>query len=167
MVALSLGAALVFTLQVALQALPNIETCSLLFVLFARRFGWKTFGMVAVFNLLEGVYYTFEPSWWIPYWYVWPLLVCIGILFRKQKSPLFWAPVLGAFGLIFGTLTSIPYLFMYSVPIAVARWLNGISFDLLHAAGNFAIALVLFVPLDRVFDRLGYGIMPPRKSSED
>ena len=159
MVALSLGAALVFSLQVALRGIPNIETCSILFVLFARRFGWKTLGMVAVFNLLEGVVYGFDPSWWIAYWYVWPLLVFLGIIFRQQKSPLFWAPALGLFGLSFGTLMAVPYLFMYNWPTALAMWSNGIVFDLVHAAGNFVIALVLFVPLDRVFDKLGYEVI--------
>ena len=37
---------------------------------------------------------------------------------------------------------------------ALNWWLSGIPFDLLHCAGNFALALVLFVPLRKLLERL-------------
>ena len=36
----------------------------------------------------------------------------------------------------------------------MAWWVSGIPFDLLHCAGNFVIALVLFVPLRKLMGRL-------------
>ena len=35
-----------------------------------------------------------------------------------------------------------------------SRWASGIPFDLLHCAGNFAIALLLFAPLRARMQRL-------------
>ena len=37
---------------------------------------------------------------------------------------------------------------------ALSWWISGIPFDLAHCAGNFALALVLFAPLRRLFSRL-------------
>ena len=37
---------------------------------------------------------------------------------------------------------------------ALAWWVSGIPFDLLHCAGNFAMALVLFRPCRQVLTRL-------------
>ena len=44
--------------------------------------------------------------------------------------------------------------FVGGVGYAVAKWASGILFDLAHCGGNFVIALVLFVPLRKLFSKL-------------
>jgi energy-coupling factor transport system substrate-specific component len=66
-----------------------------------------------------------------------------------------WALISGSYGLSFGALCSIPYLFIGSVEgsilgglqMAFSYWLSGIPFDIAHGIANFIIAFVLFKPL--------------------
>jgi energy-coupling factor transport system substrate-specific component len=45
-------------------------------------------------------------------------------------------------------------VFIGGLGYAVSKWASGITFDLAHCVGNFAIALVLFVPLRKLFAKL-------------
>lgn len=138
--------ALLLTVQVVLAPLPNVEMVSLLVALYALEFPRQTPGALAVFVLLEGLIYGFG-LWWVMYLYVWPLLAVICRLFRKTDSVLFWAAVLGVFGLMFGALCAIPYAIAGGFAAGIAYWVSGVPFDLLHCGGNTALALVLFKPL--------------------
>lgn len=138
--------ALLLTVQVVLAPLPNVELVSLLVALYAMEFPRQTPGALAVFVLLEGLIYGFG-LWWVMYLYVWPLLAVICWLFRRNDSVLFWAAVLGVFGLMFGALCAIPYAVAGGLAAGIAYWVSGIPFDLLHCGGNVVVALVLFKPL--------------------
>lgn len=138
--------ALLLTVQVVLAPLPNVELVSLLVALYALEFPRQTPGALAVFVLLEGLIYGFG-LWWVMYLYVWPLLAVICRLFRRADSVLFWAAVLGVFGLMFGALCAIPYAIAGGLAAGIAYWISGIPFDLLHCGGNAVVALVLFKPL--------------------
>jgi energy-coupling factor transport system substrate-specific component len=74
------------------------------------------------------------------------------MLFRNKRSPFFWAILSGAYGLSFGTLCSVPYLFIGGIPMAVSKIISGIPFDVVHCIGNYVIALVLFKPLYRFLE---------------
>ena len=58
------------------------------------------------------------------------------------------------FGLCFGLLCTPPYFFIGGWTLAFSWWVAGIPFDLLHCVFNFAIVLVLFPPLNKLFARL-------------
>lgn len=139
--------------QVALAFLPNIEPVSLLVILYIVVFGPKALLSIYTFVLLEGVFYGFH-LWWISYLYVWTLLAVVAHIFRHKRHPLLWAVISGLFGLLFGALCAIPYLFIGGPSMALAYWVSGIPFDLLHCAGNFAAALILFKPLFYILNRL-------------
>ena len=64
-----------------------------------------------------------------------------------------WAIVDGGFGLCFGALFAIPYIF-FSPAYAFSYWISGIPFDIVHCAGNFMIALLLFKPLDAAMKKV-------------
>lgn len=92
--------------------------------------------------------------WNLCYTYVWLVLVVLAMLFRKMESPLGWAVLSGAFGLSFGALCALVYWVTGGWAFALSWWVSGIPFDLLHCAGNFAMALVLFRPCRQVLTRL-------------
>ena len=75
-------------------------------------------------------------------------------LFRGMESRLGWAILSGAYGLSFGALCALVYLPIGGPAMFVATWVAGIPFDLLHCAGNFAMALLLFQPCRRVLTAL-------------
>ena len=145
--------ALMFALQVAMSPLPNIEPVSLLVMLFAVTFGWKSLYAVYTFVVMEILFYGFS-LWNVYYLYVWAILAVIAILMRKQTHPLVWALTSGVFGLAFGALCAIVDVFIGGFGYALAKWISGIPFDLLHCGGNFVIALLLFAPLRNLLDKL-------------
>ena len=143
-----MGAILV-AVQVALGFLPNIELISLLIILFTLIFGRKTIFIIYVFVLLEGIIYGFG-LWWINYLYIWTFLFIIASLYKKERSPIFWAFISGLYGLFYGALCAIPYFFIGGFTTALSYWVSGLMFDIAHGIGNFIIAIVLFQPLYRL-----------------
>ncbi|WP_242964887.1 hypothetical protein [Scatolibacter rhodanostii] len=133
--------------------LPNIELVSLLTILFTLVFGRKVFGALGIFVLLQGISYGFG-TWWLSYLYIWPLLAVLTYLFRWIKPAWGWALFSGLFGLAFGALCSLIYLFIASPTYAFSYFLSGIKFDLLHCGGNFLLAFLLFKRLKSVLEMI-------------
>jgi len=149
--------ALTFALQVVMGFLPNIEPVSLLVMIFAVVFGWKCLYPIYVFVIMEFLFYGFG-VWNIYYLYIWAVLAVAALLMKKMESPLGWAILSGAFGLLFGALCAVADMFIGGVGYAVGKWVTGIPFDITHCAGNFVIALLLFRPLHRLMDKLYAGL---------
>lgn len=142
-----MGALLVVGKQ-AMSGLPNIEPVSLLILLFTLELPRQTPGAITVYLLAQGLLYGFG-LWWVMYLYVWYLLALVVFLLRRFDHPLFWACVSGVYGLCFGGLCAAVYLFARTPAFALSWWLSGLSFDALHGAGNFVLALLLYRPLRR------------------
>ena len=152
-VLLGMLGALMFALQVVMAPLPNIEPVSLLTMLFAVTFGWKSLYCVYTFVAMEILFHGIG-LWNINYLYIWTVLAVVAVFFRKMEPALGWALLSGVFGLAFGALCGIVDVFIGGVGYAAAKWVSGIPFDLLHCGGNFAIALVLWKPLRNLLDKL-------------
>ena len=150
---LSLAAALMFALKMALSSLPNINLNALILILVTVFFGWKALYTVCVYVLLEGLMFGFG-VWWVSYLIVWPLLVVLAMAVRKTASPLLWAVFAGLFGLAFGPMM---YVIFFTVTGGwegfLPMWIAGIPYDLVHAVSNFLTVLILFRPLSKVFSR--------------
>ena len=154
---LALMGALIFAAKEALYALPNINLNAVLIILTTVFFGWRALYSVAVYVFLEGMINNANGYllWWFGYLYVWPLLVAVVMLLRKNDSSLIWAVVAGVFGLVFGPLMYLEYFAINGGwEMFFAMWVSGIPFDLLHCGGNFLTTLVLYRPLHRVMSRL-------------
>ena len=145
--------ALTFGAKVAMSFLPNIEPVSLLVMLYAVVFGRKALYPIYLYVMLEILFYGIQ-LWNINYLYVWVLLALGAWMLRKSENRLAWALLSGVFGLFFGALCAPVYLFSGGLGFAVSWWISGIPFDLMHCAGNFVMALVLFVPLRRLLNKL-------------
>ncbi len=143
--------ALMFALKAAMMALPNIHPVAVFIIAGTIYFGWRMLYAVAVYVMLEGLIFGFS-IWWISYLYIWPLLVCIVMLFRNNRGRLFWAIVSAIFGLCFGAMCAVPYLFAGGWAAGFSYWVSGIPFDILHCAGNFAVTAVLLPTLLRAIE---------------
>lgn len=133
--------------------LPNIEPVSLMVLLFATVYGWKCLYPIYIFVAMEILYHGLG-IWNVYYLYVWLILALAALAMRKVEAPLAWAILSGAFGLLFGAFCGIVDIFIGGFGYAFARWTSGILFDLLHCAGNFVIALLLFRPLRLLLTKL-------------
>ena len=149
LVALSLLAAVMVGLQVALAALPNIEAVSPLVMVYTVVLGSGVAYILAVFVVLEMLLWGVH-TWVLSYLYVWAVLAALAWLLRRMESRLGWALLSGAYGLSFGALCALVYLPVGGWRMFAATWVAGIPFDLLHCGGNFVMALLLFRPRRRV-----------------
>lgn len=144
---------LTFAAKVAMAGLPNIEPVSLFIMLFAVVFGKKCIYPIYTYVAMEFLCYGIH-LWSINYLYVWLILAAGAWLLRSVKNPVVWALLSGGFGLLFGLFCAPVYLVSGGIGYAVSWWISGVPFDLLHAGGNFVMALVLFVPLRKLLTRL-------------
>ena len=145
--------ALTFGAKVAMAALPNIEPVSLMVMLFAATFGWKALYPVYLYVLMEVLLYGIG-FWNVNYLYVWGILAVAAISMRRLQHPIWWALLSGLFGVSFGLLCCPPYATMGGFSYAIRWWLAGLPFDYIHGAANFVIALILFVPLRKLLEKL-------------
>ena len=158
---LGLMAALLEVSKQALASVPNIELVSFWIILFTLYMGWKTLYAVYVFVFIEGVLFGVH-FWWVSYLYVWAILIIFTQICHSQKSILFWSMFSAMFGLSFGAFCSIPYAvtgilsggLWNGVLAGFSWWVAGIPYDLLHCAGNFAIMLILYKPVQNIMKRL-------------
>ncbi|NCB73578.1 MAG: hypothetical protein EOM51_02395 [Clostridia bacterium] len=153
LIELSLMAALMVGTQVAMSSMPNVNLVSVLIILTVIIYGAKAFYSVAVFVVLEGLIYGFG-LWFINYLYVWAVLTAVALFFRKYESRLIWAAIAGLFGLCFGLLCAIPYIFIGGPAFALSYWVSGIPFDITHCISNFVLTLLLLNPLRKLLTRL-------------
>ena len=140
-------AAVLVASKFALDGLPNIELVSLLVILYTLEYPRlavpAVYTYVFVYGLLNGF-----GIWWFPQMYIWAVLMLFARLMRQNRSVLLWALLSGLFGLCYGALYAVSYAVMNGgIAAGVAWWVTGIPFDLLHGAGNFVVALLLYKPL--------------------
>lgn len=156
---LSLLGALMFGAKMAMAALPNIEPVSLLILVYTAVFGKKALYPIYLYVVLELLVWGLG-LWNLNYLYVWLALFLLAMAFRRMESPWGWAILSGAFGLGFGLLCAPVYLFTGGWAAALSWWVSGIPYDVLHCAGNFALALVLYRPLTKVLKALKTRYLP-------
>ncbi|MBQ7296115.1 MAG: hypothetical protein IJW86_08000 [Clostridia bacterium] len=154
----ALMVAVIEVCKFAMIGLPNISLTAFWLVLFSKHFGNKVYYVVPVFTLLEGIVFGFN-LWWISYLYAWPVLVLITRIFRHNDSAVIWAVISGIFGLSFGALCAIPYIFTAvdlksGLAYAVSWWISGIPWDITHCVGNFVLMMLLYKPLGSVMQNL-------------
>lgn len=144
----------------ALANVPNVELTTFWIIMFTLYFGKRIFYVIPAFVLFEGVVYGFQ-MWWIMYLYAWPLLAVMTLMMRK-KNTYFRSVLLSCiFGLLFGLLCSIPYIFtgafdgglMNGFRVAFTWWIAGIPFDLVHGIGNLVIMLILYHPVKKAMQK--------------
>jgi energy-coupling factor transport system substrate-specific component len=149
--------ALIEACKLAMAHIPNVELTSFWLIIFTVFFGRKAMIAVPIFTLLEGAIYGFG-LWWVMYLYTWPALVLVAYMMRKSTSALPFALLSGIFGLSFGFLCAIPYVFVGSptpgLAYAFGYWVAGIPFDLTHGVANFVLMLVLYRPVTSVMEKV-------------
>ena len=148
--------ALRFAAKYAMSALPNIEPVSLMVMLFAVTFGAKALFPIYLYVGLEILFFGLG-LWNFNYLYIWAILALMAYFMRRMEHPLGWAMLSGVYGLLFGALCAPVDVVIGGFAYAGAKWMSGIPFDLAHCAGNFVIALLLFMPLQKLMDRLYNG----------
>ena len=142
-----------FALKIVMAGLPNIEPVTLSLMVYGAVFGLKALYPAYVYVAMEILYFGLGP-WNICYFYIWAIPVVAAILLRNMHAPIGWAVLSGAYGLLFGALCAPVDFLLGDLGYVVAKWVSGLSFDVLHAVGNFVIALLAFAPLRLLLEKL-------------
>lgn len=150
---IAMMSAILYGVQIVLAFLPNLELVSLLVMVYTLVFGYKVFFIIYIFAAIEGLTYGFG-TWWISYLYVWSILAITVLLLRRIESAYIWAFISGLFGLLFGFLCALTFLFIGGPQMVFSYWISGITFDITHCIANFFIALVLFNPIRHILTKL-------------
>ncbi len=153
--------AILLVAKTVLDFLPNIELVSFLIIMYALVFGWRVLFVIPVFIAVQFALYP-PGDWLIMYTYIWWIPAIIGLLFKRVDNLFVWSIFSGIFGLLFGALCSITYFILgasksgisFGLSAAFAKWISGIPFDLTHCIGNFAVMLVLYIPVRKAFIRI-------------
>ena len=145
--------ALIFAAKYVMAVLPNIEPVSLMVMLCAVVFGRKAAYPIALYVVMEFLFYGLG-LWNINYLYIWAILAIAAGQMRNVRGALPWAILSGTFGLLFGALCAPVDVVIGGFGYAIAKWISGIPFDVAHCVGNFAIALVMFVPMRSLLEKL-------------
>lgn len=156
---LALLGTLMFGAKIAMAGLPNIEPVSLLVLVYTAVFGRKALYPIYTYVLLELLMFGIG-LWNLNYLYIWLLLYLLCRVFRAMASSWGWAILSGAFGLGFGLLCTPVYCLTGGWAFGLSWWVSGIPFDVLHCAGNFCLALVLYRPLTRGLSALKNHYLP-------
>ena len=158
MVLFAMFAALMFTSKIIMEAFPNIHLLGMLTMLMTVVFRKKALIPLYLYVIVQGLNAGFAP-WWVPYLYVWLPLWGVAMLLpqslpRRVAIPLYMG-VCALHGLCFGALYAPFQALAFGLDFrGMLAWIAaGIPFDLIHAAGNFAIG-ALVVPLSGVLSRL-------------
>lgn len=138
--------------QVVMSSLPNIELVSLLIILITRKFGIKALYSVYVFVGCEILTYGIS-EWVINYLYVWAILCLVIMTIRRIDVAVFYALISAVFGILFGTLCSIPSFIIGGIPMGISYILSGFWFDILHCSGNFILVMLLYKPLTKALNK--------------
>ena len=147
--------------KIALAQVPNVELTTFWIILFTLYLGKRIFYVIPAFILIEGAVYGFH-LWWVIYLYAWPLLALVTMTMRKKHTYFGCIILSGVFGLLFGLLCAIPYIFvgwfginvdgsglLNGLRTAFTWWVAGIPFDLVHGIANLVIMLVLYYPVSK------------------
>lgn len=147
-------AAILWLVKISLASVPNVEMVTLLVIVYGATLPFKIgYPAVAIYVILDSMIFGFGD--WVPALFIiWSLYFWVAaILKRWLFKSWHWAIVSAFFGIIFGSLFSIYYYFLYGT-LSLIYLIQGLPYDLIHAVSNFFIALILFEPVSKVLKKL-------------
>ena len=158
LVLFSMLGSLMYLSKLLMEGLPNIHLVGVLTVAITLVYRTRALIPLYVFVLLAGLFQGFSP-WWTPYLYVWTVLWGATMLLPRRiprrLRPVIYSLVCGLHGLLFGTLYAPVQALLFGLTAeGMLAWIAaGLTFDLIHAAGNFTLGL-LILPLSELLFRL-------------
>ena len=149
---------LMFCSRLVMALLPNIHLLGMFIIVFTVTFRQKALIPLYVYVFLEGLFAGFAP-WWVPYLYVWTVLWGVTMLLPRNMpdrvAGIVYPIVCMLHGLTFGILYAPGQALLFGMNIEqTLAWIaTGVTFDLLHTAGDLAAGL-LILPLSKLLKKL-------------
>ena len=150
--------ALMFVSKIIMEILPNIHLLGLFIMVFTLTYRARALIPIYIYVFLDGLIHGFS-FWWVPYLYIWTILWGVTMLLPKTMpvwlKSVVYPVVCTLHGLLFGVFYAPVQALMFGLTFEeTLAWIaGGLTFDVMHAIGNFAAGLFI-LPLHRVLEKL-------------
>lgn len=157
MVLFPLLGSLMFVSKLVTEGIPNVHLLAMFTIAFTVVYRAKALFPIFIFIMLTGLYYGFG-VWWLPYFYLWPILWGMAMLLPRNMptklSIIVYMLVAAAHGFAYGTLYAPFQAVVFGLDFnGMLAWIvAGLPWDLVHGIGNFAAAS-LTVPTIKLLRR--------------
>ena len=148
MILFGIFGAVMYCSKLLTDALPNIHLIGMFIMVFTLVYRKKALVPIYVFVLLAGLFSGFA-VWWLPYIYIWTVLwgavMLLPRTLPRKAQYIVYPAVCALHGLAYGTLYAPVQALVYhmSIPSMLAWIAAGFPFDIIHAAGNLALGLLV------------------------
>ena len=152
-----LGAIMLIS-KLAMEGIPNVHPLAMLIVTYTVVYRKKALIPIYIYVFLNGFVAGFS-LWWIPYLYIWAVLWGMAMLLPKKMNPktamIVYPLVCALHGISFGILYAPAQAIMFNLNFkGMLTWIvAGLSFDLIHCAGNFAMGFLVY-PLSKLLNKI-------------
>ena len=148
---ISLVISLTTILRYILFYIPNVELVTFILMISVLFFTLGiSFSIINIFCVIQIILFGFAD---IAYFYIFNLYGIIIYLFKIFifKWWLLFPILVFLFGLSFGLMYSAEMLLLFGWKYALAYWISGLVFDIVHAVGNCIFAIICYIPLMNLF----------------
>lgn len=153
---IALVATLSFVSRIMFSFLPNVQPTTVIFMLVTVFIGTKEGIAVSTISMIISNLYLGFGIWTIPQVLSYAVIMLfIGIVTRKEgrtELPVFVALTFIS-GLAYGLLISLMNVPIFGWGFFFVYYLNGVTFDVAHAVGNVAFAMILYPILVPMFEK--------------
>ncbi len=140
-----------------LTYLPNIKPTTALIMLCTIHFGiYFALKVTIISTVISGIIFGITPVifFQILSWFVICIITHLLPGFLK-KNLWFMAIISFIMGYVFGLVVSLEkLLYVMDIKVCIAYWIGGLSFDTLHAVGNFIFYLILAPVMGNLFKKI-------------
>ncbi len=155
-------AALMYVAQVVMSFIPNVHLTGVFIITLSVLWRWKALWPVMTYVLINGIFNGFA-IWWLPYIYIWPLLVAVTSIymtheyiksslhpksFNEKRMFFNLVCINAAHGFLYGTLYALAYgpIMRMDFSEIIAWIVAGLPYDAIHGCSNFILGF-LILPL--------------------
>jgi len=154
-ITISMFAAIIFVMKIALALLPNIQLVVLLLVFYTKALGFKkTFIILAIYSILDASFYggfsIFAPFVFVA-WLIIP--IALSTIFKKVENSLTLAFLSILFSFLYSWILILPSILIFSIPFWTYL-VSDIPFEILLATSSFISIEILYDPLRKLFKTL-------------
>lgn len=156
-ITVALISSICFVGRLAFSSLPNIQPVTTIVILVTLIFGFKYGLAVSITTMFISNLYLGMGPWTLAQFAAYAGIVIITALlthFLTRASTLINALFCLLMGYFFSFVISLVQAPFFGIKTFWVYYLQGLSFDTLHALGNFAFAIVLFPVLTPLFYKL-------------
>ena len=145
----SMLSAIMLISKLLLEAIPNFHLLAVFTIAMTVVYRQKALYPIYLYVLLQGVIAGFNP-WWVIHLYIWTVLWGVVMLLPRKMKPVtatvVYTIVCALHGLSYGVLSSLSQAPIFGLSF-IQMVIAGIPFDLVHAAHNLILGMVLIMPI--------------------